>query len=39
MLAAPLVARTAYRLPVKRLRTLFGLLMYGLALRMLVSLW
>jgi uncharacterized membrane protein YfcA len=39
MLTAPLGARTAYRLPVKRLRMLFGLLLYGLALRMLVSLW
>jgi uncharacterized protein len=39
MLTAPLGARTAYRLPVKRLRTLFGLLMYAMALRMLVSLW
>jgi uncharacterized membrane protein YfcA len=39
MLTAPLGARTAYRLPIKRLRLVFGLMMYGLALRMLASLW
>ena len=39
MLTAPLGARTAYRVPLKRLRMLFGLMMCGLALRMLASLW
>ena len=39
MLFAPLGARTAHRLPVKRLRTIFALMTFGLALRMLASLW
>lgn len=39
MLAAPLGARLAHRLPVKRLRIVFALLLYALALRMLTSLW
>ena len=39
MLAAPLGARMAHRLPVKRLRVIFALLLYVLATRMLVSLW
>lgn len=39
MLAAPLGARVAHRLPVKRLRIIFALLLYVLATRMLVSLW
>jgi uncharacterized membrane protein YfcA len=39
MLAAPLGARLAHRLPVKRLRIIFALLLYALALRMLASLW
>jgi uncharacterized membrane protein YfcA len=39
MLAAPLGARLAHRLPVKRLRTLFALLLYGFALRMLAGVW
>jgi uncharacterized membrane protein YfcA len=39
MLTAPLGARTAYRIPVRRLRLLFGLMMCGLALRTLASLW
>ena len=39
MLAAPLGARLAHRLPVKRLRVIFALLLYALALRMLVSVW
>ena len=39
MLAAPVGARLAHRLPVKRLRVIFALLLYALALRMLVSLW
>ena len=38
-LAAPLGARLAYRLPVKRLRTIFALMLYGFALKMLVGLW
>jgi uncharacterized protein len=39
MATAPLGARTAYRLPIRRLRMLFGLMMCGLALRTLTSLW
>ena len=39
MSLAPLGARLAYRLPVKRLRMVFALMMYAMATRMLVSLW
>jgi len=39
MLAAPLGARLAHRLPVRRLRTIFALLLYAFALRMLASVW
>jgi uncharacterized protein len=39
MLFAPLGARTAYRLPVKHLRVIFAMMMFGLALKMLASLW
>lgn len=39
MLTAPLGARLAHRLPVKRLRTIFALMLYGFAIRMLVGLW
>lgn len=39
MTLAPLGARTAYRLPVKRLRMIFALMMFGIACRMLASLW
>ena len=39
MLSAPLGARVAHRVPVKRLRYIFALLLYALALRMLLSLW
>src|SRR5919204_2126846 len=39
MLAAPLGARLAHRLPIKQLRTLFALLLYGFAMRMLVGVW
>lgn len=39
MLAAPLGARVAHRLPVKRLRIIFALLLYALASRMLFTLW
>jgi uncharacterized protein len=39
ILAAPLGARVAHRLPVKRLRIIFALVLYGLAVRMLTSLW
>jgi uncharacterized membrane protein YfcA len=39
MLAAPLGARVAHRLPVKRLRVIFALLLYVLAVRMLITLW
>ena len=38
-LAAPLGARLAHRLPIKQLRTLFALLLYGFAVRMLVGIW
>jgi len=36
---APVGARLAHRLPVRRLRVLFALLLLGLALRMLANLW
>jgi len=36
---APLGARLAHRLPVKRLRIVFAFLLLGLALRMLADLW
>jgi uncharacterized membrane protein YfcA len=39
MPVAPLGARLAHRLPVKRLRIVFALLLLGLALRMLANLW
>jgi uncharacterized membrane protein YfcA len=39
MLAAPLGARLAHSLPIKRLRTVFALLLYGFAVRMLVGVW
>jgi uncharacterized membrane protein YfcA len=39
MLAAPVGARVAHRLPVKRLRMIFAMLLYALAVRMLVTLW
>jgi len=39
MAMAPLGARTGYRLPVKRLRMIFAVLMYAMASRMLASLW
>jgi uncharacterized membrane protein YfcA len=39
ILAAPFGARVAHRLPVKRLRIVFALVLYALATRMLVSLW
>jgi uncharacterized membrane protein YfcA len=39
MLAAPLGARVAHRLPVKRLRFVFALVLYALAIRMLTTLW
>lgn len=39
MLLAPLGARVAYRMPLKPLRILLGLVLLGLALRTLVSLW
>jgi uncharacterized membrane protein YfcA len=39
MLAAPVGARVAHRLPVKRLRFVFALLLYALAARMLAGLW
>ena len=39
MSLAPLGARFAYRLPVKRLRMIFALMMFAMATRMLVSLW
>jgi uncharacterized membrane protein YfcA len=39
MLAAPVGARLAHRLPVKQLRTIFALMLYGVAIRMLVGVW
>jgi uncharacterized membrane protein YfcA len=39
MFAAPIGARLAHRLPVKRLRTIFAFLLYGFAIKMLVGLW
>jgi uncharacterized membrane protein YfcA len=39
MLAAPWGARVAHRLPVKRLRTAFALLLYAVAARTLAGLW
>jgi len=39
ILAAPLGARVAHRLPVKRLRIIFAVVLYALAVRMLMSLW
>jgi uncharacterized protein len=39
MLAAPLGARLAHRLPIKRLRTVFAMLLYIFAIRMLASVW
>jgi uncharacterized membrane protein YfcA len=39
MLAAPMGARLAHRLPVKQLRTIFALMLYGFAIKMLVGLW
>jgi uncharacterized membrane protein YfcA len=39
MLAAPWGARVAHRLPVRRLRFLFALLLYAVAGRMLTALW
>jgi len=39
MPAAPLGARLAHRMPVKRLRIVFALMLLALALRMLANLW
>jgi uncharacterized membrane protein YfcA len=39
MLVAPLGAKLAHRLPVKRLRLLFAFMLYLLALRMLAGFW
>ncbi|MGH8669256.1 MAG: sulfite exporter TauE/SafE family protein [Burkholderiales bacterium] len=39
MLAAPWGARVAHRLPVRRLRIVFALLLYAVAARMLAGLW
>jgi uncharacterized membrane protein YfcA len=39
MLAAPMGARLAYRLPVRRLRSIFALMLYAFAIKMLVGLW
>jgi len=38
-LAAPMGARLAHRLPIKRLRTIFAFLLYGFAIKMLVGIW
>jgi uncharacterized membrane protein YfcA len=39
MLTAPLGARLTHRLPVRRLRTVFALMLYAIAARMLWALW
>jgi uncharacterized membrane protein YfcA len=39
MVAAPLGAKLAHRLPVKRLRVVFAALLYAMAARMLASVW
>ena len=39
MLAAPLGAALAHRLPIKQLRTVFAVLLYGFAIRMLIGVW
>jgi uncharacterized membrane protein YfcA len=39
MALAPLGARTAYRVPVRRLRMIFALMMFGMSMRMLTTLW
>jgi uncharacterized membrane protein YfcA len=39
VLTAPFGARVSHRIPVQRLRVVFGLLLLGLALRMLSALW
>ena len=39
VLVAPLGARVSQRMPVKQLRIVFGLTLYAVAIRMLVSLW
>lgn len=39
MLTAPLGARLAHRLPVKRLRAIFALILYAMATKLLVGLW
>jgi uncharacterized membrane protein YfcA len=39
MAAAPLGAQLAHRLPIKQLRTLFALLLYVFATRMLIGIW
>jgi uncharacterized membrane protein YfcA len=39
MLAAPLGAKLAHRLPVKRLRIVLALMLYGMAAKMLAGLW
>ena len=39
MLVAPFGARLAHRLPVKRLRVVFAVVLYALAVRLLVGLW
>jgi uncharacterized membrane protein YfcA len=38
-LAAPVGARLAHRLPIRQLRTLFALLLYLFAVRMLIGVW
>ncbi len=39
VLTAPLGAAAAHRLPTRRLKQVFALLLYGLAGKMLLSLW
>ena len=39
MLTAPLGASASHRMPIKQLRFVFALTLYGIALRMLIGLW
>ncbi len=39
VLVAPYGARVSHRMPVKRLRLVFALMLYGIAIRMVISLW
>ena len=39
VVTAPLGARLTQSMPVKHLRTVFALMLYGIAIKMLISLW